>query len=160
MGGTIVSVRATYTFDGSWSVPAPPAAVHAVLVDLEHYPSWWPQVRAVARLGPDSALVVCRSVLPYDLELVLDAVRRDPGHLEVRISGPIDGFARWTLTEVPNGTRLDYEQEVDARGMLAWASYAVRPVLRWNHTVMMRGFDRGLVERLSANADRRSAEPS
>ena len=45
--------------------------VHEVLLDLEHYVDWWPQVRAVASAGPDDALVVCRSLLPYDLELHL-----------------------------------------------------------------------------------------
>ena len=27
-------------------------------IDLEHYVDWWPQVRAVASLGPDDALVL------------------------------------------------------------------------------------------------------
>jgi hypothetical protein len=148
---------ARYRFVHDVRVPARPEAVHALLVDLEHYPSWWRQVRAVASLGPDSALVLCRSVLPYDLELVLDAVSRDPGHLEVAISGPIDGFARWTLRPDPaGGTALHYEQEVDAHGRLAWASYVLRPLLRWNHAVMMRGFDRGISAALAA---RTSAPP-
>jgi carbon monoxide dehydrogenase subunit G len=147
---TPAAVRYRFTHR-SW-VPAPPDAVHAVLVDLEHYPSWWPQVRAVASAGPDTAVVVCRSVLPYDLELVLDAVSRDPGHLEVAIAGPIEGFARWALAAEGGGTRMDYEQEVIARDRLARASYLLKPVLRWNHAVMMRGFDRGLTRRLGAPA--------
>jgi hypothetical protein len=142
---------------GTW-VAAAPDDVHALLVDLEHYPSWWRQVRAVASLGPDRALVVCRSVLPYDLELVLDAVSRDPRHLEVGISGPIDGFARWTLAEADGGTRLDYVQEVTARGWLRGASYLLRPVLRWNHAAMMRGFDAGLAARLSAGRGGRTTD--
>jgi hypothetical protein len=146
-----VSAR-RYLFTHRVWVPAAPDDVHALLVDLEHYPDWWPQVRAVGSLGPDRAVVVCRSVLPYDLELVLDAVSRDARHLEVAISGPIDGFARWTLVDERAGTRLEYQQEVTARGRLAWASYVVRPVLRWNHAVMMRGFDRGLSRRLRARA--------
>jgi hypothetical protein len=150
-----------YVFTHASWVDARPDDVHAVLVDLEHYPAWWRQVRAVASLGPDRALVVCRSVLPYDLELVLDAVRRDPRHLEVAISGPIDGFARWALAEERAGTRLDYVQEVTARGRLAWASYALKPVLRWNHAVMMRGFDAGLAARFSGGrGDRTTERPS
>ena len=43
---------------------APREAVHAVLHDLEHYPDWWPQVRAVAKVDDDTARVVCRSTLP------------------------------------------------------------------------------------------------
>ena len=33
------------------TVAADQAVVHGVLVDLEHYVDWWPQVRAVASLG-------------------------------------------------------------------------------------------------------------
>lgn len=153
-----------YRFTHSCRVPARPEQVHPILVDLEHYPAWWPQVRAVASLGPDTALVVCRSVLPYDLELVLDAVSREPNRLEVAISGPIDGFAKWSLTDEQGGTRLDYEQQVEARGALGWASYAVKPVFRWNHAVMMRGFDRGIVEAVLAvndgHAGRKPGQPS
>lgn len=145
-----------YRFTHSCRVPARPELVHSILVDLEHYPAWWPQVRAVASLGPDSALVVCRSVLPYDLDLVLDAVSREPNRLEVAISGSIDGFARWSVTDEQGGTRLDYEQQVEARGVLGWASYAVKPMLRWNHAVMMRGFERGITEAVRALSDDRA----
>ncbi|MGH3411533.1 MAG: SRPBCC family protein [Marmoricola sp.] len=149
----------TYRFTTRLTVAAPPERVHLVLVDLEHYPDWWRQVRAVASLGPDDALVVCRSVLPYDLELRLHAVAREPDRLEVGIEGPIDGFARWRLTPYDGGTRLDFEQLVQTRGALAWASYLLRPVLRWNHAVMMRGFARGLRQALSDGRGDRTPEP-
>src|SRR5699024_6937945 len=102
-----------------------------------------------ASLGPDDALVVCRSVLPYELELHLHAVSRDHDLLEVRLSGPLEGYARWCLHPGPSqGTRLEFEQEVVVRGGLAWASLVLRPVLAWNHSVMMRGRARGLERRL------------
>lgn len=135
---------AHYRFEHRVVVPAPAHRVREVLLALEHYPRWWREVRAVGSLGPDTALVVCRSVLPYDLELVLEAVRRDPAVLEVRIGGGLHGFARWRLEEGGSGTALAYEQEVDARGALAVASYLLKPLLRWNHAAMMRGFDRGV----------------
>lgn len=160
--GTIaqVSSATTYRFTHSSMVPAAQEHVHEVLVDLERYPTWWPQVRAVAKLGPDAALVVCRSALPYDLELVLDAVSREPDHLEVAISGLLEGSARWTLTPEDGGTRLDYEQVVRTRGtLLALASYVGKPLLRWNHAVMMRGFERGLAARISVGREVRTTAP-
>jgi hypothetical protein len=117
-------------------------------VDLEHYPEWWPQVRAVASLGPDDAWVVCRSVLPYNLHLVLHAVSRDGDVLEVGVSGDLDGFVRWRLTDAGGGTRMDLEQEVTVTGLLGVASYALRPVLRWNHHRMITQCIAGLRERL------------
>ena len=139
-----------YVFTDSWVTPARPERIHEVLLDLEHYVDWWPQVRAVASLGPDDALVVCRSLLPYDLELALHAERRDPGSLRVGIDGPIRGYAHWQLTPERLGTRLDFEQRVDAVARtFRWASYVAKPVLRANHTWMMRGAERGLATRVT-----------
>ena len=124
--------------------------MHDVLVDLEYYGAWWPQVRAVAKLDEDHALVVCRSTLPYDLELELTAVSRATDVLEVEIDGPIRGWARYHLDErSPGVTVLRCEQEVYAvsRTMLV-ASYVARPLLVWNHGRMMRGLETGIRARL------------
>ncbi|WP_395657605.1 SRPBCC family protein [Nocardioides sp.] len=137
-------MRASYTFSGRWEVSAPVPAVHDALVDLEHYPDWWPQVVAVASLGPDDARVLCRSRLPYMLDLVLHAVDRSPRRLEVAVSGDLDGWVRFDLAPTAGGTRLDLAQEVSVSGPLALASYTARPVLRWNHHRMMAGFVAGL----------------
>jgi Polyketide cyclase / dehydrase and lipid transport len=142
-------VRATYTFAGSWEFAARVDAVHAVLVDLENYPSWWPQVVAVASLGSDDARVLCRSALPYTLDLLLHAVDRSPENLEVAVSGDLEGWVRFVLKEVPGGTRLDLSQEVAVSGLLGLASYAARPMLRWNHQRMMAGGMDGLRRQLS-----------
>lgn len=143
--------RTDYVFRDSWEAPAPPEVVHAALVDLEHYVDWWPQVRAVASAGPDDALVVCRSRLPYDLELHLHAESRDPALLRVAIDGPIRGYAAWSLRPSPVGTRLDFEQRVEAVARsFRWASYVARPLLAANHTWMMRGAEEGLTARVSS----------
>jgi len=142
--------RAEYAFDHVSEVAADVDRVRAVLVDLEHYVDWWPQVKAVASLGPDDALVVCRSRLPYDLELRLHAENRDGDVLRVGIDGPIRGYAQWTLSRTHNGTRLEFEQRVRAVDrMFVVASYLVKPLLTWNHQQMMRGAESGLVDYLS-----------
>jgi len=141
---------ADYDFEHSMVLAAEPEAVHAVLVDLEFFGDWWPQVRAVASAGPDDAIVVCRSVLPYSLELHLHAERRDPDLLRVAIDGPISGYAQWALTAldhdgVRGGTRLDFEQRVHAVDRsFVLASYLFKPVLKWNHHRMMQGAEDGL----------------
>lgn len=140
-------MAAHYAFSGSWHLLAPPGEVHAVLVDLEHYPDWWPQVRAVASLGPDDARVLCRSVLPYTLDLVLHAVDRSPDRLEVAVTGDLEGSVRFALADEDGGTRLDLDQQVSVGGVLGLASSVVRPVLRWNHHRMMQGCVEGLGRR-------------
>lgn len=140
-----------FSFRDEWTVAAPMGEVQAVLVDLEGYPSWWPQVRAVAKLGPDDALVVCRSVLPYALEVRLHAVHRLPDLLETALEGDLAGTARWRLTPVTGGTRLQFEQDVRVTGrLLGFAAYAGRPVLTWNHDRMMAGCIAGLRTRVGA----------
>ena len=142
-------MRASYSFTASWLTPASVADVAETVLDLERYPEWWPQVQAVAKLGPDTALVLCRSALPYTLDLVLDAVSREAPVLEVAVSGDLDGWVRWTLAPVDGGTRTDFEQEVAVTGALAVSSYVARPLLRWNHHRMMRGCEEGLRHRLA-----------
>ena len=141
-------MRTSYSFRGTWTVAAPPEAVHDVLVDLERYPDWWPEVRAVAKLGPDDARVLCRSALPYTLDLVLHAEHRDPPLLETTISGDLDGVVRWRLFPADGGTRMEFEQDVRVGRLLGVASYVARPLLTWNHHRMMEGCIAGLRARL------------
>jgi hypothetical protein len=138
-----------FHFRSTWDVAAPLTRVHSVLADLEHYPQWWPQVLAVAKIDDDTARVLCRSVLPYTLDLVLGAVHREPTLLETTIAGDLAGSVRWHLAPVSGGTRLDYEQDVDVTGMLRLAARPFGPVLRWNHDRMMAGCRVGLRDRLA-----------
>ncbi|MFC6284976.1 SRPBCC family protein [Nocardioides sp. GCM10027113] len=147
----LVDGGGSYSFRGRWVVEAPRAQVHAVLVDLEHYPEWWPQVLAVAKVTDDDARVLCRSALPYTLDLMLHAVRRDLDVLETSLAGDLHGSVRWRLTEQDGSTRLDFEQDVDVGSRwLRLASVVVRPLLRWNHDRMMVGCLDGLRARLAA----------
>lgn len=142
-------MRTSYSFAASWVTEAPLDDVAATVLDLERYPEWWPQVRAVARISDDSARVLCRSALPHTLDLVLDALSREAPVLEVAVTGDLDGWVRWTLTpEGPDRTRTDFTQAVAVDGALALASYVARPLLSWNHHRMMRGCENGLRARL------------
>jgi len=144
----------TYRFSSTFTLGAPRNEVHRVLVDLEFYADWWPQVRAVAKIDDDHALVVCRSTLPYDLELELSARSRDLDCLEVGIDGPIRGWAKYHLDEPgPGVTSLRFEQEVRAEApMFVLASYVAKPLLVWNHHRMMAGAEQGLRGRFQPSA--------
>ncbi|MGZ8744934.1 MAG: SRPBCC family protein, partial [Nocardioides sp.] len=108
-----------YSFSGTWRVPAPLPHLQQVLVDLERYPEWWPQVLAVAKVTDDDARVLCRSVLPYTLDLLLHAERREPTVLETSLSGDLEGVVRWRLFEEDGAvTRMELEQDVRVTGSL------------------------------------------
>ena len=141
-----------YTFSHHWVVPAPADRVQQVLADLEHYPDWWPQIRAVAKIDDDNARVVCRSVLPYDIDLLLTAIRREPLGLETILSGDLEGTARWRLHPDGDMTRLDYEQDVLVTGrLLGLLSVALRRPLALNHDKMMAGCRDGLAAYVRAD---------
>ena len=153
-GGSVLSgaVPPRFEFGETWVLPHDPAVVGRVLAAIEYYPRWWPQVTAVARLGPDAAWVICRSRLPYSLNLVLEARSRRPPILECAISGDLTGFARWRLEARAAGTVARYEQIVELTDpLLAPLARALRPVLEWNHRQMMRSGRRGLLAYLTAD---------
>lgn len=141
----------SYHFVSTVSVDAPRERVHELLLDLEHYVDWWPQVRAVSSLGPDDARFVCRSVLPWDLAVRLHAVSRARNCLEVAVSGPLVGWVRWTLdADGDDRTRIRMEQQVCvATRPLVVGSYVAKPLLRANHSWMMRRGVRGIRRRLA-----------
>jgi hypothetical protein len=145
----------SYEFTASWVVPADLADVAALAVDLERYPEWWPAIRAVAKLGPDTARVLLRAALPVTLDVVVDAISRQPPVLEVELSGVVEGRARWNFTESAAGTRCDYRQEVTAGGWLGAASYVARPLLTWNHRHAMASCERGMQAALCLDAPTR-----
>jgi hypothetical protein len=139
-----------YRFESRWTMPGRRDHLFQVLADVGGYPTWWPQVRAVARLDDDTAHVVARSLLPYSLDLLLTRAVEDhaAGVLEARIGGQLDGWSRWTLRETAAGTALRYEQEVTTPGrLMTAASQVARPALVANHAWMMRGGYRGLLRR-------------
>ncbi|MFF4659877.1 SRPBCC family protein [Streptomyces sp. NPDC001381] len=142
-----------YRFLSLWALPAPPAAVYAVLERPEDYPRWWREVREVTRRDDTSGVVRIRSLLPYDMTFSVREVRRDraAGVLEIALSGDIEGGARWTLTAGGPGTLARYEQEVDVNKLLL-RRFAVpgRPLFRANHRLMMRSGRRGLAAYLQA----------
>ncbi|MFE0728915.1 SRPBCC family protein [Streptomyces antibioticus] len=140
--------RNHYRFLARWWLPAPPATVYRALERAEDYPRWWRQIREVTPTDDGTAGVVrIRSLLPYDMTFTAREVRRDPhaGVLEIRMSGDLDGWARWTLTPAGTGTLAHYEQVVDVnKPLLRRFAVPGRPLFRANHRLMMRAGRRGL----------------
>ncbi|WP_432058781.1 SRPBCC family protein [Streptomyces sp. bgisy022] len=143
-----------HRFHSRWPLPAPAPVVHGILERVENYPRWWPQVREVTRIDAATGTARIRSVLPYDLVVVLRAQRRDPvaGILEVRLDGDITGRARWTVTPVATGGCLArYDQEAEIRKpLLRRLAVPARCLFRANHALMMRAGRRGLTAYLEA----------
>ena len=136
-----------YRFVSHWQLNAPPADVFGILEALETYPAWWPEIRLVEVIAPDSTRITARSLLPYDLAFVTRKSRRDVDALvmEATMTGDLEGFSRWTLRADGAATTAVFEEEVITRKpLLRRLALVARPAFRANHTLMMRHGEQGL----------------
>jgi hypothetical protein len=142
-----------YVFHSAWHLAAEPDEVYRVLADVESYPSWWREVRSGRRLDERSGEVVCRSVLPYSLRMVLIHELADPVTrvLQAQLTGDLVGTSRWTVRAHGDGTVATFEEDVTLeRELLRLVEPLGRPILRLNHHLMMRSGERGLRRHLRA----------
>jgi Polyketide cyclase / dehydrase and lipid transport len=136
-----------FRFRNLWRLEFRPDEVYHALQDIGGYPRWWPEVRSVDRIDDDTVRIVARSFLPYSLTFEATDSRQDDqaGVLEVRMSGDLEGFSRWTLSPQGSGTRAIFEEEVITRKTsLRRLAVVARPFFRLNHSSMMRSGRRGL----------------
>jgi hypothetical protein len=141
----------SYVFRSEWRLPADPDAVYAVLADVDNYPAWWPQVRSTKRFDDTSGQLTCRSLLPYDLTFVMHRELEDPqAHiLRARMDGDLSGTSQWTVNADAGGSVAVFDEDVSVgSGLLRAAGRLFRPVLRFNHDLMMRAGEKGLREHL------------
>ncbi|MGH9125215.1 MAG: SRPBCC family protein [Acidimicrobiales bacterium] len=130
-----------YSFRSEWPLAAPAGDVFLALSALGDYPSWWPEVRTVRPVSEDSAELVCRSFLPYELVFTSRQSRidRDAGILEAVMEGDLAGFSRWTITPAGAGTLAVFEEQVTAdKALLRRFARIARPAFQANHAIMMR----------------------
>jgi carbon monoxide dehydrogenase subunit G len=136
-----------YSFTSEWRVDADPNDVFEVLSDIGDYPAWWPEVKRVVRIGEKRVAAHVRSVLPYDLDFEMEQVAEDRrrGVLEVRMTGDLQGLSRWTISRSTDGSRLLFEEEVEAtKPLLVRLAPVARPAFKLNHSFMMRHGEAGL----------------
>jgi hypothetical protein len=149
-----------YVFHSRWTVPGAPAAVFAVLADVENYPAWWPQVRSATPVaagdGVTAGELTCRSLLPYDLVFTARQQVSDADSLVLRaaFTGDLDGFGQWSLAADGPITEVVFDQDVEVgKPLVRRLGRLARPLLRANHELMMRGGEAGLRRHLAARSN-------
>lgn len=136
-----------YRFRSTWRFQAEPDQVYAALVDVESYPTWWPQVRSVRQLDESSGELTCRSLLPYDLTFVVRREVEDPvGRiLRAQMTGDLAGTSQWSIEPDGTGTVAIFDEDVHVRrALIKAAGLVARPALTFNHGLMMRSGEKGL----------------
>ena len=144
-----------YRFRSEWRLGAPPDEVFGVLAELDDYPAWWPEVRAVRRLSAETRRLTCRSVLPYNLDFTIQQSVNDrpAGILEAELNGDLEGFSRWTISASSSGTLAVFDEEVIAnKRLLRRLALLARPAFTINHSLMMRHGRQGLTAYLAARS--------
>jgi hypothetical protein len=121
----------------AWDVEAAPSLAYSVLERFTEYQAWWPEIRHLRLVGEEACEVICRSVLPYELVMVLRPSRRDPdGHvLEASMTGDLEGFSRWSVTASPtgHGSQVVFDEEVVVvKPLLRRLGPIARPAMRAN----------------------------
>lgn len=149
----------TYRFEHEWLLPADPERVYDVLVAVEGYDRWWPQIRRISRVDDESGWAHVRSALPYTLRLLLrrQVEDRAAGRLRVGVAGDLAGWCAFDVEPSAPGaaatspTLVRFTQEVEvAAPWLRRLSAVGRPVLVANHAWMLRSGGRGLSRLLTA----------
>ena len=145
-----------------WRLDAPIDAVWDALVDVESWPRWWPQVRAVDTLhhgGANDLGTVRRlrwgSRLPYGFTLEVETTEvRATARLRGRASGDMAGTGLWELERDGAATvvRYTWQLELHTRWMRL-AAPLMAPVFRWNHEGVMRSGGLGLARHLAMRSE-------
>ena len=141
---------AVYHFRTDWPFKAPLATVWAVVLDVEHYPGWWPNFRRVKVVRGDGkspgSVIECevRGSLPYSLNYALEVIKSDPMRsIDLRSTGDLVGTGRWEFAErAPRDTLATYFWDVGTTNpILNLVAPLARGLLARNHErVMAKGY--------------------
>lgn len=150
---------AEYQFITRWHIAAPIEQVWQAIVHSEDWHLWWQAIESVVELvpGPPDAVgnvrrFVWKTPLSYTLAFETRVVQvQSPTLLEVTAKGDVEGHGLWQLSSTERGTEAVYTWTVRTtqRWMNALALIA-RPVLEWNHNLIMRQGGQGLAAYLKA----------
>lgn len=139
------------TYEDKWTIAAPVEVVWRLVEDFEGYPRWWKiydfarwktPIRGVGAVGELKA-----RRFGYDLVVVLEAIRVEEFRVsEVRLSGDLEGVARWTLQ--PDGaqtTRVTYyTSAAPTKMLLPIPDFLAKPMLDLIHKDATRKCIRGM----------------
>lgn len=136
-----------YRFRKIWTLDVSPDRVFDAIVDLDGYPTWWPDVRSAIKVDEHTAELVCRSRLPYALVVRMRRVEenRAEGRMSVALSGDLEGRLSGVVRTRRAGAEVEITQQVVVRKRsLRVLGPLARPAFRLNHTLMMNRGERGL----------------
>jgi uncharacterized protein YndB with AHSA1/START domain len=150
---------AEYQFVTRWHIAAPIEQVWDALIHSEDWHSWWDAVESVTELEPgepdgsgNRRRFVWKTPLSYKLAFDTRVARiQAPVMMEAVAIGDVEGHGLWEMSTTDRGTEVIYTWTV--RTTKPWMNYLAaiaRPLLEWNHNVIMRQGGKGLAQWLQA----------
>ncbi|MBW4554091.1 MAG: SRPBCC family protein [Aphanocapsa sp. GSE-SYN-MK-11-07L] len=142
-----------YKFVTRWHLAAPIEQVWDAIFHSENWSLWWKAVDSVVELEPGEVdgvgnvrRFVWKTPLTYTLTFETRVICvQAPVLLEATATGDTEGHGLWQLATTDRGTEVYYTWTVRTtqRWMNALAAIA-RPLLEWNHNVIMEQGGQGL----------------
>ncbi|MBE9138038.1 SRPBCC family protein [Nodosilinea sp. LEGE 07088] len=150
---------ATYRFQTTWLLDAPIEAVWDTIVDYQALPGWWKAVDQVSQIesgSPDGTggvwTIAWKTPLGYSIAFRSTTTRvEEPYLLELEAVGEVEGNGRWELQSTDEGTLVHYFWNV--KTTKAWMNLLavfIRPLMEWNHHVVMEQGGKGIANHLGA----------
>lgn len=148
----------------SWQLESPREAVWRLLDAVQDWPSWWPHLERVERLGrgatEDGGMrhsFRWRSGFGYGFSIVMTTTRAErPRELEGRADGDLRGTGLWVLDEAgPGATRLAYRWDVElVKPWMRLLAPLLRPLFARRHFAVMDAGACGMAGRLGCRVSR------
>jgi hypothetical protein len=137
-----------YHFVTQWCFEAHIEEVADVLSQVECLASWWPTVYLSVRVidpGDSNGIgkrmdLLTKGCLPYKFRWELEVVEASPPHgFTIIAKGDYVGRGVWTLTQIGDIARVEFDWQIRAeKPLLRRTSWALRPLVRWDHKWAMR----------------------
>ncbi|NCJ05420.1 polyketide cyclase [Synechococcales cyanobacterium C] len=151
---------ADYQFVTHWQIAAPIQTVWDAIQDTEAWPRWWPAIASVEPLeaGDPNGLgavqrLIWKTPLSYTLTFETRIVQiQAPERMEAIACGDVEGKGVWQLSPLPEGTAVTYTWTVrTTRFWMNGLAAIARPLLEWNHNIIMRQGGQGLAAYLNTD---------
>jgi hypothetical protein len=142
-----------YVFITHWRVPGRIEQVYDVLIDIENYPRWWPQVYLkVESLTPltksagDKVRLLTRGKLPYTIRWQSEIIETNrPTGFTIRATDDFEGCGVWLLQQQGDDVLVAFDWRLRAeKPLLRNLSFLFKPFFKWNHRWAMARGEEGL----------------
>lgn len=148
-----------YFFVTRWQIKAPVEDVWDAIYHSLQWPQWWKGVKDVKLVadGDERGIngireYTWKSVLPYKLTFSSRLLEREEyKRLHGVAFGELEGEGTWHFYEKDDVTFLQYDWKVfTTKKWMNMFSFALKPLFKYNHDVVMKWGAEGLAKKLNA----------